>query len=245
MSGCDRPTGNGTPTVSPKHRAAVARGQSNSATNSGHQLLRERVSFFEQLNRSSSEDLTDHRGSADHRRSSSRASNSSFEESFERLVEEGELNGAKVVKFEKITVKKSLKEVSSTTSVLSTASSNGSNDNLPTRHHGTPTQARVRSPSEASDELFGYDDSAYQSHNQPTVTGETSKSSSAASFAWQPASEESLLGRQCPSPMDDRPAAEWYAEYSNQSFFGVTAGRIDYGRSKSQYDAHIAEIKGV
>ncbi|KAL7297367.1 hypothetical protein TKK_0009753 [Trichogramma kaykai] len=243
MSGCDRPTGNGTPTVSPKHRAAVARGQSNSATNSGHQLLRERVSFFEQLNRSSSEDLTDHRGSADHRRSSSRASNSSFEESFERLVEEGELNGAKVVKFEKITVKKSLKEVSSTTSVLSTASSNGSNDNLPTRHHGTPTQARVRSPSEASDELFGYDDSAYQSHNQPTVTGETSKSSSAASFAWQPASEESLLGRQCPSPMDDRPAAEWYAEYSNQSFFGVTAGRIDYGRSKSQYDAHIAEIK--
>lgn len=85
----------------------------------GHQQLRDRVSFFEQFsttahqNRSSScEDLVDDAGHLVVRRSSSRASNSSFEESFERLVEEGEYNGSKVVKFEKITVTKSVREVS-------------------------------------------------------------------------------------------------------------------------------------
>lgn len=73
------------------------------------QQLRERVSFFEAFSsRNSAEDLVDE---ATGRRSSSRASNSSFEESYEKLVEEGDYQGAKLVKFEKITVKKSLKEV--------------------------------------------------------------------------------------------------------------------------------------
>lgn len=85
--------------ASPSSRGNISTGQSP--------LLRDRVSFFEQLNKSS-EDLVD----LDVRRCSSRTSNSSFEESYEKLVEEGEYNGAKVVKFEKITVKKSLKEVS-------------------------------------------------------------------------------------------------------------------------------------
>ena len=71
--------------------------------------LRDRVSFFEQLSSpvgqarprsASSEDLLD-----------SRASNSSYEESFERLLEEGEYDGAKLLKFERITVKKSVREL--------------------------------------------------------------------------------------------------------------------------------------
>lgn len=77
--------------------------------------LSERVNFFEQMwsrgSRSASmDDLQrdeidgQRRRSASNLtmnipRSSSRASNSSFEESFERLVEEGELNGAKVEGF--------------------------------------------------------------------------------------------------------------------------------------------------
>lgn len=79
--------------------------------------LRDRVSFFEQLSSSrdkcsSSEDLVDDGGGGGTRRSSSRASSSSFEESFERLVEEGECAGpAKVLKFERITVKRSVREV--------------------------------------------------------------------------------------------------------------------------------------
>ena len=75
--------------------------------------LRDRVTFFEQLwsggNRSASmEDLprdevdseirrsTSNLAVANMPRTSSRTSDSSFEESYERLVEEGELNGAKV-----------------------------------------------------------------------------------------------------------------------------------------------------
>lgn len=50
------------------------------------------------------------------------------------------------------------------------------------------------------------------------------------------------------SPMDEKSAAEWYTEYRNQSFQNTVisnVGRHDYKRSKSQFDAHIAEIKGT
>lgn len=95
--------GNSTPSGSPK-------------TPRGSSALSERVNFFEQMwsrgsSRSASmddlqRDEIDGQGrrrstsnlAVNMPRSSSRASNSSFEESFERLVEEGELNGAKVLK---------------------------------------------------------------------------------------------------------------------------------------------------
>ncbi|EZA53954.1 Nesprin-1 [Ooceraea biroi] len=201
--------------------------------------LRDRVSFFEQVwstGRSpSAEDLlanADARRSSfrspTHRRSSSRASDSSFEESFERLVEEGELNGAKVVKFEKITVRKSVREISS-------------NSDTVLAQQRTLTESS-RTPSEE----HALEDSAYQSHSHG-VHSHGSKSSSATSFTRFP-SEESLSQRRCSSPRaqqlgpDDRPPSEWYAEYRNQSFQNVAA-RIDYVRSRSEYDAHIAEIK--
>ncbi|XP_029680499.1 nesprin-1 isoform X2 [Formica exsecta] len=204
--------------------------------------LRDRVSFFEQIwsaGRSpSTEDLLENADarrssfrSPIHRRSSSRASDSSFEESFERLVEEGELNGARVVKFEKITVKKSIREIS-----LDNAS-----DDTAIVQQRMLTESN-RTPSEE----HPLEDSAYQSHSHG-VHSHGSKSSSVTSFMRFP-SEESLSQRRCSSPRvqqlgpDDRPPSEWYAEYRNQSFLNVAA-RIDYMRSRSEYDAHIAEIK--
>ncbi|XP_046474495.1 muscle-specific protein 300 kDa isoform X6 [Neodiprion pinetum] len=204
--------------------------------------LRDRVSFFEQVwasggRTSSTEDLVDEVDHAVHPRSpmtmrpSSRTSNSSFEESFERLVEEGELNGAKVVKFEKITVRKSVRELDSTTSTTTTL-----------RGPGTLGTAS-RTPSEEQ----ALEDSAYQSHG---VHG--SKSSSVTSFTRFP-SEESLSRSKGASPHRtgtpdfegfgaERPSAEWYAEYRNQSFQNI-AVRMEYQRSRSEYDAHIAEIR--
>ncbi|XP_014483634.1 PREDICTED: nesprin-1 isoform X6 [Dinoponera quadriceps] len=200
--------------------------------------LRDRVSFFEQVwsrGRSpSAEDLLeDARRSSfrspTHRRPSSRASDSSFEESFERLVEEGELNGAKVVKFEKITVRKSVREVDS------------SNGDSVLQQRAALTESS-RTPSEE----HALEDSAYQSHSHG-VHSHGSKSSSVTSFTRFP-SEESLSQRRCSSPRqqlgqpDDRPPSEWYAEYRSQSFQNV-ASRMDYVRSRTEYDAHIAEIK--
>lgn len=207
--------------------------------------LRDRVSFFEQIwsggRATSTEDLVDSPGGmmmdAERRsslspiapRSLSRASDSSFEESFERLVEEGELNGAKVVKFEKMTFRKSVKEVTSTSSVT-------------VRGHGGDPLSRTPS------EEHALEDSAYQSHHSQGVHG-SSHGSSVGSFARFP-SEESLSQQTRPSgngaapSQDEKPPSEWYAEYRNQSFHNVAA-RMEYVRSRSEYDAHIAEIKGI
>lgn len=206
--------------------------------------LRDRVSFFERVwstGRSPSADEDPLDGSAagtaffrspthharGARRPSSRTSDSSFEESYERLVEEGELNGAKVVKFEKITVRKSVREYEGSARQLATSTS--------------------RSP---PSEEHALEDSAYQSHSH----GVHSKSSSVTSFARFP-SEESLPSsprrrrddsprRQPGQQPEDRPASEWYAEYRSQSFQNVAA-RMEHVRSRSEYDAHIAEIKGI
>lgn len=205
--------------------------------------LRDRVSFFEQVWSSghspSAENLLEDSDtrrlsfrSPTHRRPSSRASDSSFEESFERLVEEGELNGAKVVKFEKITVRKSIRAINS-----------DSNDDATLIQQRALTESS-RTPSE--ERIL--EDSAYQSHSHG-MQSHGSKSSSVTSFTRFP-SEESLSQRRCSSPRvqqlspDERPPSEWYAEYRNQSFQNVSA-KIEYVRSRSEYDAHIAEIKGT
>lgn len=205
--------------------------------------LRDRVSFFEQVwsgGRSpSAEDVledSDARRSSfrspTYRRPSSRASDSSFEESFERLVEEGELNGAKIVKFEKITVRKSVRAISS-----------GSNGDVVVVQQRALTESS-RTPSE--ERLL--EDSAYQSHSHG-MQSHGSRSSSVTSFTRFP-SEESLPQRRSSSPRvqqsgpDERPPSEWYAEYRSQSFQNV-ASKIEYVRSRSEYDAHIAEIKGT
>ncbi|KAJ9594430.1 hypothetical protein L9F63_014155, partial [Diploptera punctata] len=179
-------------------------------------------------------------------RSASSSSNNSesFEETFERLVEEGDLlgGGAKVVKFERITVHKSVREIT-------------------TIRPGTPGSSEATVSRTPSEEQILQDDSAYHtvSHSQPSANGyhtSVSKSSSVTSLAGRFPSEESL--RRTPSKerlqqagstdwdTQSRPGStssnEWYSEYRTQSFQNMAA-RLEYVRSRSQYDSHIAEIK--
>ncbi|KAJ8673546.1 hypothetical protein QAD02_004808 [Eretmocerus hayati] len=218
----------------------------------GSPQLRDRVSFYEQLanqstsqNASSSEDLVDGDTSGINDNIAVRSSkeslkrrnsdSSSHEESYERLVEEGHYAGTRIVKFEKIVLKKSIREVTSS-SITGATSQDATSPQI---HH--PNEAS-RTPSDVEHNL---EDSAYQSHHG--VHG--SKSSSTTSFP-RFASEDSLtrIGRSSSprflSPSDDRSTGEWYTEYRNQSF-NSPVGRPDYLHSKSQFDAHIAEIKGI
>nr|XP_050869210.1 muscle-specific protein 300 kDa [Vespula vulgaris] len=207
--------------------------------------LRDRVNFFEQVwtggqgSPTSTDEPPDEVDSSRARvfrssfaRPSSRASDSSFEESFERLVEEGDLNGAKVVKFEKVIVRKSTREIISSTSINDT--------NISTNDPIVFTEMS-RTPSEE----HALEDSAYQSHSHGAQSHGGSKSSSVTSFTKFP-SEENFFPRRGSNSQhfspDDRPPSVWYAEYRSQSFQNVAA-RMEHLRSRSQYDAHIAQIK--
>ncbi|XP_063222936.1 muscle-specific protein 300 kDa isoform X4 [Bacillus rossius redtenbacheri] len=120
------------------------------------------------------------------RRPAEDSSGESFEESTERLEEEGDLlsGGARVVTFERVTLHRSVRAL-------------------------TPS----RSPSE---ERLAQEDSAYH-------TGRLSKSSSVS------------------SPSEDS-RGEWYSEFRAQSLHSMPS-RIEYIRSRSEYDAHIAKNK--
>lgn len=149
--------------------------------------------------------------------------NDTFEETYLRTVEEGDLSsGSKMVKFEKITVKKSIKEIT-----------------VRTLGSRTPSEEHI------------LEDSAYHSHGNGV-----SKSSSITSLTGRFPSEESL--RRTPSKetvgKDDWDSAsssskhttsgsEWYNEYKTQSFLN-SGTKLEFVRSKSQYDSHIAEIRG-
>jgi nesprin-1 len=180
----------------------------------------------------------------------SSSNSESFEETFERIVEEGELlaGGAKVVKFERITMHKSVREFTAVRPVT------------PGSGAASSEATTSRTPSE---EHILQDDSAYHtvSHSQPSANGyltSVSKSSSVTSLAGRFPSEESL--RRTPSREGlqqavaseweggSRPASassiDWYSEYRTQSFHNMAA-KLEYVRSRSEYDSHIAEIKGT
>lgn len=148
----------------------------------------------------------------------------SFEESYARTIEEGDFSsGSRVVKFEQIIVKKSVKEV--TVKPLSSR---------------TPSEEHI------------LEDSAYHSHGNGI-----SKSSSIASLTGRFASEESLKSRtpsrenvtrdewdaSSSSSKHTTSGSDWYNEYKTQSFLH-SGTKLDFVRSKSQYDSHIAEIRG-
>lgn len=151
----------------------------------------------------------------------------SVQEVLTRTTEEGDLaSGVKTVKFEKVTVRKTVRQVTSTTKITS------------------------RTPSE--EQLL--DDSAYQTHSNGNLTTH-SNSSSASSLTGNFVSEENL--RRTPSKEDwskddcdsvsssskvTTSSSEWYSEYRTQSFQNTS--KLEYVRSKSQYDHHIAIIRG-
>lgn len=180
----------------------------------------------------------------------SSSNSESFEETFERIVEEGELlsGGAKVVKFERITMHKSVREF---TSVRPGTPGSGA---------ASSEATMSRTPSE---EHILQDDSAYHtvSHSQPSANGyhtSVSKSSSVTSLAGRFPSEESLRRTPSREGMQQTGASEseggsrsastssidWYSEYRTQSFHN-TAAKLEYARSRSQYDSRIAEMKGT
>lgn len=150
---------------------------------------------------------------------SSSSNNESFEESYEKTVEEGDMvdhdgriSGAKMVQFERITIHKSVREF-------------------------TPKPRSVsRTPSE---EQITREDSAYMSQKS-----HASRSSSITSLT-SGKSEDNLVELISPgdSIAQQHPSHDWYSEYSTQTFQNVAA-RMEYVRSKSQYDSHIAEIRG-
>ncbi|PNF16726.1 hypothetical protein B7P43_G00878 [Cryptotermes secundus] len=264
--GVGDPGGGKSVTPQKKTRPTTLLEDTGRASSPGPTRLKDRVSFYEQVwsgAKSPSTETVAEKGRsnvddrslfADVRAStedSSSNNSESFEETFERVVEEGDLlgGGAKVVKFERITVHKSVREI---TTVRPTTPISGA----------APSEATVsRTPSE---ERILQDDSAYHtvSHSQPSTNGyhtSASKSSSVTSLAGRFPSEESL--RRTPSreglqqvgateleggsrPGSTSSSIEWYSEYRTQSFHNMAA-KLEYIRSRSQYDSHIAEIKGI
>lgn len=213
--------------------------------------LRERVSFFEkvwtgsrsgnvesegtvdveELERKLAEERAKHQEQSQLERVRLRPSTSqiltvhpgeSVQETVSRTTEEGDLgSGIKSVKFEKVTVRKTVRHLTSTTKITSR----------------TPSEEQI------------LDDSAYQTHSNGNLTTH-SNSSSASSLT-----EENL--RRTPSKEDwtkddcdsvsssskvTTSSSEWYSEYRTQRFQNTS--KLEYVRSKSQYDSHIAIIRG-
>lgn len=196
----------------------------------------------------------------------------SIEESVERHSEEGEIRGnSRIFKFEKVTVKKTRREISVT-------SPSGVKRFFATeRISRTPSEERILQ-----------DDSAY--HTQHFSNANTSKSSSQGSLHGYDVVDEGIL-RRTPSreripdsshswsssnrgavsgvggtpvssvaggylhkrrhPHSDRHASEgddtsldWYNDYSAHSF-QATAAKMNFNRTNSQYDTHIKQIRGM
>nr|XP_023016447.1 uncharacterized protein LOC111505807 [Leptinotarsa decemlineata] len=158
-----------------------------------------------------------------------------FQETYTSTTEEGDLaSGTKSVKFEKVTVRKTIKHITTSSSTSSV------------RHLSTAS----RTPSE---ELV--DDSAYLTQSNGNVAS-NSKTSSASSLTGKFPSEESLKSPEDQkSPSRDEwdaesnsskvtsSSSEWYSEYRTHSFH-TGSSKLDYVRSKSQYDEHIQHIRG-
>lgn len=164
-----------------------------------------------------------------------------YEEVYEHVVEEGGmLGGAKVVKFERITLQKTVREVTTPLSSILVREMS----RTPSSEHPSRTPSKEASP---SDDL----DSAYQTarESRETSRGLTSKSSSVTSLSssrGRYTSQESLgraPSREQLSGTESPVAPEWYSDYRHQSFQHIAA-RLEHVRSRSEYDSHIAEIKG-
>lgn len=195
----------------------------------------------------------------------------SIDESVERYNESGEIRGdSRVLKFEKVTVKTTRREISVTSpSGVKTFFSSE-------RVSRTPSEERIL-----------LDDSAY--HTQHYSNANTSKSSSIVSLhghdvvdeaisrrtpsrertpdssghSWH--SNRNVAGTSCTPvtsvaagylhkrrhPHSDRQASEeedmsadWYNDYSAHSFQS-TAAKLNFNRTNSQYDTHIKQIRGM
>lgn len=188
------------------HEAEKARGARKRPPESPSRRLTDKVSFYEKV------------------WTGTNIPAGEFEETATHTFEEGDLaSGLKTVKFERITVKKTVKEVA----------------------------GKSRTPSE---EKF-VEDSAYQTESFGNGLP-YSKSSSITSLTGRFPSEESLsrVSSSREQSKDDwdsnsnsskitTSSSEWYNEYRTQSFQQKHISK-EYFRSKSEYDNHIATIRG-
>lgn len=158
----------------------------------------------------------------------------SYQEVVTRTVEEGDTaSGMRSLKSEKITITKTIRHVTSSSST---------------------TTLHTISPSEEHNVL---EDSAYQTqHSNGNLSMSHSNSSSvSSSFTGRFPSEENLrrtpsremLKDECDSTsasskVTSSTSSEWYNEYMSQSFQNTS--KLEYVRSKSQYDDRIAVIRG-
>lgn len=205
--------------------------------------LRERVSFFEHhidrqrvLTPSASREDLDQPMSTDETRRRTvtvseggrpRTPGTVFRESYESIREEGDgPSGSKIVRVDRVTLTKTVKEVPPRRS-MSVHSSNSS----------LASPMKEMSPADEQD-------SAYRTRGM-------SKSSSISSMvsSWgtgRYTSQESLLGSPASGDQLDRTpsrATDSSSDYRHQPFQAMAA-RMKQIRSKAEYDSHIADIKG-
>lgn len=149
-----------------------------------------------------------------------------LQESYTSTTEEEDpVSGTKTVKFEKSTVRKTVRYISTSTST----------------HSLKNVASSSRTPSEEK-----IDDSDYLTQSNGNWAS-TSKTSSQSSLSGRFTSEESLgrpLSREeCDhSSRSGNSGSEWAQEFSKRFYTGTS--KLEYVRSKSQYEEHIHHIRG-
>ncbi|KAL3268200.1 hypothetical protein HHI36_007325 [Cryptolaemus montrouzieri] len=160
-----------------------------------------------------------------------------IEETITTTQEEGNVEtGTKTIKFEKVIVRKTVQQIPSPSKV-------------PEYHILRKTPSRTPSVERL------LEDSAYVTRSNGNA-GNTSRDSSLTSFGDKFSSEENLdrsldVSRSgnddwdntsCSGSKVTSSSSEWYSEYRTQSFHSGSS-KLEYVRSKSQFDQHIASIR--
>lgn len=141
----------------------------------------------------------------------------SFEESIERTIESGQVKGnARVFKFEKITMKKSVREVSVTSPPVTTA----------TKTFLRTDKSLSRTPSE---ERHFHDDSAYHTQSHPISTASKSSSITSLPGAERFSSEEHIASRRTPSRERIFESSSWGTEGDGASIITIKTGKAMHG----------------
>ncbi|VEN42511.1 unnamed protein product, partial [Callosobruchus maculatus] len=176
--------------------------------------LRERVNFFERM-------WGRQQQPAPVPASDPNDDNPTYQETYTSTTHEGDLTtGAKTVKFEKVTVKKTVRHVTSS----STSSTSVRQATTPSR---TPSTEGL------------LEDSAYATHASKTSSTSSLRFPSDERLDWDPKEWE----RDSDSSKVTSSSSEWYNEYRTHSFHTSGSPRFELVRSKSQYDEHIQHIR--
>ncbi|ERL91661.1 hypothetical protein D910_08989, partial [Dendroctonus ponderosae] len=147
-----------------------------------------------------------------------------LQESYTSTTQEDDpISGTKTVKFEQSTVRKTVRYISTSTSTHSLK-------NVASSSSRTPSEEKI-------------DDSDYLTQSNGNLAS-TSKTSSQSSLSGRFTSDESLGRPLSREECDSRSAnsgSEWVQEFSKRFYTGTS--KLEYVRSKSQYEEHIHHIR--